>query len=161
MNKLTLERLKELFEYDPLTGIFTRNGKVAGSSSGPYTIIWIDRQWYKAHDLAWFWSYESWPDFLIDHENGDGHFNALSNLRKADYSLNGANRKLNKNNSLGFKGVRKYRDGFLGAIVVNGKTIYGTKRMNAKEAALDYDVLAIAHFGEFAKTNKMMGLLHD
>lgn len=161
MNKLTLERLKELFEYDPLTGVFTRNGKIAGSTSGPYTIIWIDRHWYKAHDLAWFYTHGIWPDFLIDHKNGDGHFNAPTNLRKADYSTNGANRKLNKNNSIGFKGVRKYRDGFLAVLIVNGKTFYGTKRMKAKEAALDYDKLAVSHFGEFAKTNQMMGLLHD
>lgn len=161
MSKLTLERLKELFEYDPLTGIFTRNGKIAGSSSGPYTIIWIDRQWYKAHNLAWFYHYEVWPEFLVNHENGDGHFNAISNLRKADYSTNGANRKLNKNNSIGFKGVAKYRDGFLATIRVKGKTFYGTKRNNPKEAALDYDKLATIHFGEFAKTNQMMGLLND
>ena len=161
MNKLTLERLKELLKYDPVTGVFTRNGKVAGSSSGPYVIIWIDRQWYKAHNLAWFYTHGVWPDFLVDHKDGNGHHNALTNLRRSDYSTNGANRKLNKNNSLGFKGVRKYRDGFMAAVIVKKKTVYGTKRQTAKEAALDYDKLAIHAFGEFAKTNQMMGLLYD
>jgi hypothetical protein len=68
---LTQERLKEVLNYDPETGIFTRAVKrhkyPAGEKAGTvefngYIVIRISGKTYKAHRLAWLYVYGEWPD---------------------------------------------------------------------------------------------------
>lgn len=78
---VSLEQLREMFSYDPLTGFFTRNrrmgrfaaGTIAGGESAihGYVFIGIDGQLYRAHRLAWLYHYGEWPPagFEPDHKN--------------------------------------------------------------------------------------------
>ena len=59
---LTAERLRELLNYDPLTGVFSWRvngrgrsgvGTVAGGSNHKYKRIAIDKKEYFVHRLAW------------------------------------------------------------------------------------------------------------
>lgn len=72
---VTQDRLKELFTYDPDTGLFTRTigrkGVAAGSIAGTvllngYIKISIDHKQYLAHRLAWIYVNGYAPD-SIDH----------------------------------------------------------------------------------------------
>jgi hypothetical protein len=95
------------------------------------------------------------PKIKVDHWDGDGLHNWQQNLRIATRQQNGANRKLNKNNTSGFKGVtwRKDRGKW------NAFTEIKTKRIHLGyfdcplQAACAYDMAAVKYFGNFAKCN--------
>ena len=162
------QRLLELLDYDAVYGIFTRKislsnrspvGSVAGSINKGYCLICVEGKRYAAHRLAWFYVHGTWPVSLIDHDNTDGTHNAISNLRLANKSTNGANRGLNKNNTSGFKGVAIWRDRFISKIKVNYREIHLGCFLDPKDAAQAYDFAAVQHFGQFALTNKSLGLI--
>ena len=112
---LSQDRLKELLEYDANTGDFvwlkitSRRVKVGDkackSSNRGYFYISIDKKRYGAHRLAWFYEYGSFPKHNIDHIDGNPSNNKISNLREANQSQNGMNKKLHKNKNSGIKGV--------------------------------------------------------
>lgn len=159
MTELTLDRLKQLLSYDPLTGLFTRlvgrsGGGKAGSVAGcvkTYVEIKIDGVGYLAHRLAWFYMTGSWPASDIDHEDTDKHNNRWINLRKATDSQNRANISVQKNNKLGVKGVSPYRGKFRTSIRVNGKGIALGTYNTVTEASAAYERAASIGFGEFAR----------
>lgn len=162
------QRLLELLDYDTVTGIFTRKislssrspvGSVAGSTNKGYCFIRVDGKRYAAHRLAWFYVHGTLPTSLIDHDNTEGTCNAISNLRLANKSTNGANRGLNKNNTTGFKGVTVWRDRFISKIRVNYQGIHLGCFLDSKDAARAYDQAAVQHFGQFALTNESLGLI--
>jgi hypothetical protein len=111
---LTAERLRELFSYDPFTGIFIRKvsigrckgGSVAGSiNDGGYLVICIDGVNYLGHHLAWLYVYSEYPSREIDHRDNIRHHNWINNLRLATRSQNIANCSKSVTNKSGFKGV--------------------------------------------------------
>lgn len=114
-SKVNLDRLKQLFTYNPETGIFYRNkatnngipaGSVAGNSKGDgYLRIQIDGKSYTCHRLAWFYYYGKWPNNQVDHLNGIRDDNRIVNLRDVTAKENSRNAKLSENNSTGAKGV--------------------------------------------------------
>lgn len=68
--KLTQERLKEVLDYNPETGVFVwkksicKNvavGEIAGRKSNGYTYIGIDKVAYLGQRLAWFYEFGTWP----------------------------------------------------------------------------------------------------
>ena len=94
---LKLARLRELLTYNRYTGLFRwrvnrgpcHPGDIAGTQhEAGYIQIRIDYKLYMAHVLAWFYSFEQWPENLIDHENRIRDDNRLDNLRQATYSQN-------------------------------------------------------------------------
>lgn len=91
------ERLREILNYNPETGIFTwrsrkgRKGARAGSvNNHGYVRIGLDGKQYQAHRLAWLYVHGWIPEFL-DHINCIRHDNRIANLRPATKRENGRN----------------------------------------------------------------------
>lgn len=138
------EVLRTFLEYDEVTGDLTwkprpvRNrtertwhtryaGKLAGSAKGTtYWEVHILGQTYVAHRVAWALYHGKWPDGEIDHVDGNGRNNAISNLRDVPRILNGRNRSRPVNNTSGVLGVSWHRTGkkWHARIIMLGKTIH-------------------------------------
>lgn len=162
---LTVERLRSLLSYDPLTGIFSwmerpgsgsrvRIGDIAGTvKRNGYRGIGIGGRSYLAHRLAWLYVRGEWPESDVDHENLDKADNRFANLRLASVSQNAANTRAKADNSSGLKGVswEKQTRKWKARIEVQGKeTTLG--RFDCPAAAhLSYIVAADKAFGEFAR----------
>ena len=99
---MTQNKLKKLFIYDEVSGIFIRNktnskrwkkGQVAGTiNTQGYLCIRIDGKLYLCHRLAWLYVYGDMPDGHIDHINHNRSDNRIENLRVVDNSENNKNR---------------------------------------------------------------------
>jgi len=125
---LTQKRLKEVLDYSPETGIFTRirsGAVITKPNDNGYIRTMVDYKSYYAHKLAWLYVYGVWPDALdhIDHRKPN---NRIINLREAAQSENSKNRSTSRNNKSGFNGVHWHeRDkGWLAVINVNKKPVY-------------------------------------
>ena len=128
--------LKEILDYNPKTGIFTRlininGGTRVGDIAGHlnprgYIQISVKGKSYRAHRLAWLYVYGVWPKDQVDHINHNFSDNRIDNLREVNTQENGKNRSLNKNNLSGIHGVLwMERDGkWWSRIVVSGKTLH-------------------------------------
>lgn len=151
--QLTAERLRELYSYDPSTGVFTRRCSWNRHKAGPvqtkgdgrgYLRLYIDGQRYRQHRLAYLYVHGEWPPSLLDHKNGETANNVISNLRPADVQLNAENRTAcNKNNKLRILGVspKTRKDGSLiyrSQICAKGKVIALGEFKSAEEARATY-----------------------
>lgn len=135
VTELTAERVRELLNYDPETGIFTwrtaRSGctlnKAAGTRhSEGYISIRIDRRPYFAHRLVWLHVHGDWPQDQIDHINGVRGDNRLANLRDVAPSINKQNlRGAPANSKSGLIGAYwdKENRNFKSSIKLYGKSI--------------------------------------
>lgn len=158
MTKAELDSLKEILEYDPLSGVFRwrraskfdqyRVGRVAGSPNNTgYLVIECFGKKYLAHRLAWAFTYGELPR-AIDHINRDKLDNRLSNLRAATLRQNQGNRAANRQSKTGVKGVwltarGKYRAECAGRYL----GVFGSLEA-ASEA---YAAAANETFGQFAR----------
>jgi hypothetical protein len=155
----TRERIMELFEYDPETGIFTRIKRVrgmravAGTNSGKNRwFICVDYCYYDASHLAWLVMTGEWPKKLIDHIDRNPLNNSWKNLREATKAENSRNIGINKNNKSGARGVYwlTKRNRWCAKIVVDKKDItLGWFKL--KEDAIEARKAAsIKYHGEFS-----------
>ncbi len=98
---------------------------------------------------------------FVDHVNGDGLDNRRSNLRLCSHTENMRNRRKLMDAASRFKGVTKASKGknWRATIYPSGVQIHLGTFATEEAAARSYDRAARIFFGEFAKTNKMMGLL--
>lgn len=164
---ITWSRLKEVLDYDPESGEFrwrvragTRGkvGSLAGTvKKSGYVQIRFGGVQYLGHRLAWFYVTGRWPTEEIDHRDCNPSNNRFANLRPATRKQNGSNRKRNRNNTSGFKGVswRNKERRWRAQIRLPGtiKTIELGLFQGKKDAALAYDRAAVFYHGEFARLN--------
>lgn len=150
----TQERLKELLNYDPETGVFTwkveRPGmqvdNIAGTTtSNGYVRIAVDGLKYLANRLAWMYHFGEDPGELsVDHRNRNPSKNNIVNLRLASHSQNRKNTA-----SKGFiweKARKKWR----AQIKVNNKYIFLGRYHCQWQAHEAYWDARYKYFGEFA-----------
>lgn len=130
---LTQAELKQLFHYDPETGLFIRlttvssranAGDIAGwKNNYGYLQITIHRKQYLAHRLAWLYIHGKFPDHQIDHINHNRSDNRLCNLRAVTHQQNQWNLSNQKSNISGYTGVYFYRNKYRALIGVSNKNI--------------------------------------
>lgn len=89
-------------------------------------------------------------DQYVDHINGNRLDNRKTNLRIITSKQNVYNKRKQKNNTSGFKGIHKTENGKWRVVIgYNHKQIYLGRFSSKKDAALAYDLAAIELFGEF------------
>ena len=149
-DKTLLELARSYISYDPVSGEITwikstSNAVKIGSMSGKsvnsdgYRLICFFGVFYKVHRLAWFLTFEKWPD-QIDHINGIRHDNRLENLSSVTGQINTHNqKKAHSNSSTGVLGVVPKLNGkFSAEIRLNGKKIHIGTFSTVEEASLAY-----------------------
>ena len=155
----TVDRIREVLDYNPITGRFTnkiqrgrlRVGDILDSRNvDGYVQIVIDRTHYYWHRLAFLWMIGSCPD-LIDHVDGDPGNNTWTNIRSSNKSTNAQNRTKQINNKCGAKGVswRSDRSRYVARIKADGKIHHIGLYHTIEEAAAAYEAAAIRLHGEF------------
>lgn len=163
---MTPEEARELFDYEPETGLlrWRRNvsrwkaGQVAGTPKRRKHTSYVEvrhrGKWYLAHRLAFAIVEGAWPEQLVDHINGNGIDNRWANLRKATTAQNARNRKTPSTNTTGHRGVvavtRFGQVGYEARIKVNGKVIELGRFKSKQEAAAAYLRGQAEHHGEFS-----------
>ena len=146
--KIDIERMRELFEYDPESGglfwkkrnldscssfhaMISFNNKKAGSIAGSkrknrngktYLVVKVDDCVHLVHRICYSVMTGSQPEF-IDHVNGDGTDNKWTNIRNVSVTENNRNMRLFKTNTSGFVGVSKCGSKWQSNIWVNNKQI--------------------------------------
>ena len=97
----------------------------------------------------------------IDHRDGDGLNNQRRNLRICLHIDNTRNQKIRSTNRSGFKGVYFHKKSKKwAASIFAGKTFHLGLFDDKDSAAKTYDDAAERMHGEFALTNKKLGLLN-
>lgn len=110
---------------------------------------------YRAHRVAWFLHYGSWPDKSLDHINGIKTDNRIENLRPATQQENDRNRKAYKGCSSKYKGVSwsKSCQKWKSYIRSNQRQEHLGIYSSEEEAAQAYDKAARERFGDYACLN--------
>jgi hypothetical protein len=134
---LTQERLKELFSYDPETGLFvrikksgkscSRIGSIVGAiGSHGYFMISIDNTRYLCHRLAFLYMTGNWPLAYVDHIDQNKRNNRFKNLREVSNRENMQNSSIPKHSTTRILGVsyEKRRKCWRATICVDGKQVY-------------------------------------
>jgi hypothetical protein len=159
--KLTQQRAREVFDYDPLTGtlmwrIALRGhpaGRVVGEGATKvrYLVVEVDGEKLRVNRVIWLWMTGSWPITPIDHENLNGRDNTWTNLRLATFSENNANCAVRKHCKTGRKNIRRGRgaQGWQVVIVRDRKVQFTGTFPTLEEAVAARDVAGRKIHGEF------------
>ena len=143
-----VERVRELLDYDPETGVFTwrvkrgqmRVGDPAGRvNTGGYIQIKIDGVAYVAHRLAWLLIYGAPVPPELGHRDGNPSNNRISNLEEVTHQENqmNLNDSLRYDNTSGYRGVTYYKatGKWLAQITVDQQCIHLGYFWNKQDAA--------------------------
>lgn len=167
---LTAATLRELFAYEPETGLFRyrRNtcrhviGDPAGAviRSGYVYISFGNRadgargRRYGAHRLAWLYMTGEWPQAEIDHVNGSRPDNRWSNLRTATREQNMQNQRCHRDKAgEGMKGAYFQKGSWVAVIQGQRRKVYLGSFATAAEAHAAYVGASVILHGEFARSH--------
>jgi len=154
ITEITLEELRDLLDYDPITGYLTNRHSSKGRELGVrvghvdaaagYRNITINNISYREHRVIWLHYYGTWPNKDLDHINRLKSDNRICNLREATKVENSINRITEHPNQ--YRGVRKVSagSGFRAEIRVEGadsKEYLGTYT-TAEAASLVFETSA-------------------
>lgn len=152
------ERVRQVLNYDPETGLFTwavqKGGIPSGARAGSigadgYIAIGLDGTSYKAHRLAFVWMTGRWPTDQIDHRNGDRTDNRWGNLREATQAQNAANMRCREGRELP-RGVIRHHRRFVARIRRDGADKHLGTFATPEEAHAAWRAAARETYGEFA-----------
>jgi hypothetical protein len=122
---MMIEELRAALEYDAISGeliwkhrdnmpacvnwmagTVVRSTPHNNGSGNSYLRVCVNRKHYFFHRVAWMLAHGEIPDgCVIDHIDGDGTNNRLSNLRVVPHVINSRNQKRSKNCKSGVMGV--------------------------------------------------------
>lgn len=159
---ITAERLRQLLRYDPDTGSWTwlvspsRNikvGDLAGTTKQDgYRQLRVGGEGYLSARLAVLYMTGQYPVKQVDHANQIRWDDRWANLREATPSDNNSNRRLQGNNTSGYRGVSW--DGISGKWDVRVNRIHIGFFDDIEEAVTVRDIHAQKMQGAFAVLNK-------
>lgn len=150
MKKLMIDRLRELIDYDPVSGRMTWKrplsarvspGDEVGSMSGTgRRYVGIDGVRHLAHRLAWAHATGEWPSQHVSARNDDYDDLRFSNLVLVDATDLAIKAGRRRTNSSGVKGVcwDRERGKWLATIVRGYKTIHIGRYDSKEDAAAAY-----------------------
>lgn len=105
---------------------------------------------FYVHRIAYLISTGEMPEF-VDHIDGNGLNNQLSNLRRATFQENLRNVPARKHNKLGVKGVRLNRHGrYVARMTIDRKSVQIGVFRTLEAARAAYNAAANAVHGQFA-----------
>ena len=165
-----VEMLRELFDYNPVTGVVVRRkttsphskkGAVVGCPQGPkggqYLTVGIGYELFKLHRIIWKLMTGDDPvHFDVDHRDRNRTNNKWENLRvgsiNTQHRPNSQNRGPNKGKR--FKGVRQRANGsWFAGIQYQKKRIHLGYFQTEEEAALAYNAASRELHGEWGYQN--------
>lgn len=158
----SLEILRREFRYEPETGYFyhlydktpkTKAGMRAGYySKRDYFFLCVESEQFVGSRIAWKMYYGVDPSGLLDHKNLNKHDTRIDNLRESTHTFNSANKKLDRKNTSGYKGVHYAKGkGFWRATIgIKGRVICLGSFYSPEAAHEAYKAAALRHFGEHA-----------
>lgn len=152
----TIERIKELFSYDPETGDVSRLCDYGRGREGFVFTTWIsikvDGFNVRLTHIIWVLHYGEWPPdgYWVDHKDGIKAHNRIGNLRLATPTQNQQNKAGYGSYAKGVTWRNRKEKPFQAKIRVNGDRIHLGSFATEEEAAEAYRQAAKEHHGEFA-----------
>lgn len=163
--KITKQRLLEVLEYDPTSGVFTWKPRInlnkslwnkpAGTHDHlGYLRIKVDNVQYLAHRLAYVIMTGNEPPEKLDHKDNNPSNCAWDNIRVATSSQNSSNVKTRSDNELGVKNIRKKgENSYQVRVGKNGKSY--SKTLKSLEEAIEWrDTKLLELHGDFANNGE-------
>ena len=157
-NDITAEEAREVFSYNPETGILDFRAPIPWASQQQiaptfrrgknHRVLVRLSVTYQAHRLIWLLMTGEWPANEVDHINGDPADNRWANLREATRSQNSVNRPYK--NRTGYRGVAERHGKFYARIMdgVGNRVTLGCFA-TAEDAHEAYRLAAEKMYGDF------------
>ena len=158
---IEIDEVVSSFLYNEETGEITRT-KFRGlpsniktlqqASKSRYPMIRFNGKSYTAHRIAWVLKTKDYPEFDIDHINGNKWDNRWCNLRIATRSQNCQNKQIYAKSKSGVKGVcfHKLTGKWLAQIKVDGRHVFRKLFNTIDDAEIEIKKQRMIYHKEFS-----------